>query len=119
MPVVAGLLGVILPAFGWLPALGEDTVDLRGFEALFATPGFVKMLALSFSTSFVSTFFAVLLSILILGNYFNSKLLGHIQTLLGPILVIPHAAAAIAIGFLIAPSGLIMRLFSPWLSGAE
>jgi putative thiamine transport system permease protein len=118
VPVVAGILGVLLPAFGWLPALGEETFGLRGFEALWRTPGFFKMLALSFSTSLISTFFAVMLSILILGNYFNNSLLGHIQKLLGPILVIPHAAAAIAIGFLIAPSGLIMRLFSPWLSGA-
>jgi putative thiamine transport system permease protein len=119
VPVVAGLLGVLLPAFGWLPALGENTFDLRGFQALFQTPGFGNMLALSVSTSFISTFLAVMLSILILGNYFNTTLLGHIQRILGPILVIPHAAAAIAIGFLIAPSGLIMRLFSPWLSGAE
>ena len=117
VPVVAGLLGVLLPAFGWLPALGEDTFGFRGFEALWLTPGFVKMLALSFSTSLISTFFAVVLSILIIGNYFNSRLLNYIQKLFGPILVIPHAAAAIAIGFLIAPSGLLMRLFSPWLSG--
>lgn len=119
VPVLAGLLGVLLPAFGWLPALGEKAFNLRGFEALFQTPGFGKMLALSVSTSFISTLFAVILSILILGNYFNTKLLVRIQGVLGPILVIPHAAAAIAIGFLIAPSGLIMRLFSPWLSGAE
>jgi len=119
VPVAAGLLGLILPAFGWLPALGENTINLRGFEAFFHTPGWTNMLGLSFFTSFISTLFAVILSILILGNYFNSRLLGHIQRILGPILVIPHAAAAIAIGFLIAPSGLIMRLFSPWLSGAE
>src|SRR5690606_14728994 len=36
-----------------------------------------------------------------------------------PILVIPHAAAAIAVGFLIAPSGMFSRLISPWLSGWE
>ncbi|GAB56967.1 hypothetical protein GPUN_2853 [Glaciecola punicea ACAM 611] len=119
VPVAAGLLGLILPAFGWLPALGENTINLRGFAAFFHTPGWTNMLGLSFFTSFISTLFAVILSILILGNYFNSRLLGHIQRILGPILVIPHAAAAIAIGFLIAPSGLIMRLFSPWLSGAE
>ncbi|MFT5283455.1 MAG: putative thiamine transport system permease protein, partial [Yoonia sp.] len=59
VPVVAGLLGVMLPAFGWLPALGEDTFNLRGFKALFQTPGFVTMLSLSFSTSFISTFLAV------------------------------------------------------------
>ena len=118
VPVTAGLLGLILPAFGWLPVLGENTFDLRGFEALLNTAGFSKMLGLSFITSFASTFLAVVLSILILANYFNSKLLGYIQKLLGPILVIPHAAAAIAIGFLIAPSGLLMRIVSPSLSGA-
>jgi putative thiamine transport system permease protein len=118
IPVVAGLFGVVLPAFGWLPALGETTVDLRGFKALLETPGFGSMLSLSFLTSFISTFFAVVVSILILGNYYNTRMLNHVQRILGPILVIPHAAAAIAIGFLIAPSGLIMRLFSPWLSGA-
>jgi putative thiamine transport system permease protein len=119
VPVVAGLFGLILPAFGWLPALGENTFDLRGFEALLETPRFSKMLGLSFFTSFISTFLAVLLSVLILANYFNTRLLGHIQTLLGPILVIPHAAAAIAISFLITPSGLLMRLFSPAVTGAD
>ncbi|WP_261863236.1 hypothetical protein [Psychrobacter sp. JCM 18900] len=43
----------------------------------------------------------------------------RIEHLLSPILVIPHAAAAIAVGFLIAPSGMFARLISPWLTGWE
>ena len=117
VPVAGGLLGVLLPAFSWLPALNETSFNLSGFSQLFSTPGINKMVWLSFSTSLISTLLAFLITILILASYFNSPWLHRIQRLLGPILVIPHAAAAIAIGFLITPSGFLTRLFSPWLSG--
>ena len=119
VPVLGGLLGVLLPAFGWLPALNETSFNLSGFSQLFVTPGINKMIWLSFSTSLISTLLAFLITVLILASYFNSPWLQTIQRLLGPILVIPHAAAAIAIGFLITPSGFLTRLFSPWLSGWE
>ncbi len=119
LPVGAGLIGVLLPAFGWLPALGEHSFNMNGFTALFNTPGFMSMTLLSYAISLVSTLVVVIISCFMLASYFNSKLLDYIQRVLGPILVIPHAAAAIAIGFLIAPSGFVMRLFSPWLTGAE
>jgi len=119
VPVGAGLLGVLLPAFGWLPALGENTFNTKGFIALFNTPGFAAMALLSIVTSLLSTLIVVVVSCLMLASYFNSAFLGYIQRLLGPILVIPHAAAAIAIGFLLAPSGFVMRLVSPWLTGTQ
>ncbi|TEW54977.1 ABC transporter permease subunit [Psychromonas sp. RZ22] len=117
VPVLGGLLGLLLPAFGWLPALNSTEFNLLGFEHLLATPGIERMVLLSFTTSLISTLFAFLITILILASYFNSPWLHRIQRLLGPVLVIPHAAAAIAIGFLITPSGFISRVFSPWLSG--
>lgn len=116
VPVLGGLLGVLLPAFGWFPALGATELGLFGFSELFATPGIERMLMLSYGTSLLSTLLAFIITILILASYFNSPWLKRIQRLLGPILVIPHAAAAIAIGFLIAPSGFLSRLFSPWLT---
>jgi putative thiamine transport system permease protein len=116
-PVLGGLLGVLLPAFSWLPALNENSFNLSGFSQLLQTPGIDKMVWLSFSTSLISTLIAFFITILILASYFNSPWLKRIQRLLGPILVIPHAAAAIAIGFLITPSGFLSRIFSPWLSG--
>ena len=119
LPVLGGLLGVLLPAFGWTPALKQNAIGLQGFQALWQTPGLVKMMTLSLTTGFISTLFAVILTFMILAAFFNSPWLNRIQRLLSPILVIPHAAAAIAVGFLIAPSGMISRLLSPWLTEWE
>ena len=41
----------------------------------------------------------------------------RIQHLISPLLSVPHAAAAFGLAFLIAPSGFLMRLVSPWLTG--
>jgi putative thiamine transport system permease protein len=117
IPVLGGLIAVILPAFGWFPVLGHTQFSVAGFVDLWQTPGLGYMALLSVSTSFISTLLAFVITILILGSYFTSPWLGYIQRLLGPILVIPHAAAAIAIGFLITPSGMLSRIVSPWLSG--
>ncbi|WP_428848151.1 ABC transporter permease [Shewanella ulleungensis] len=117
LPVIGGLIAVVLPAFGWFPVLGHTQFNINGFVDLWQTPGIGNMALLSVSTSFISTLLAFVITILILASYFTSPWLGYIQRLLGPILVIPHAAAAIAIGFLITPSGMFSRLVSPWLSG--
>ncbi|MGP4714190.1 MULTISPECIES: ABC transporter permease [unclassified Psychrobacter] len=118
-PVLGGLVSVLLPAFGWVPAIGQTSFNLQGFEALWQTPGLGQMVALSVATGLVSTLLAFIIALMILAAFFNSVWLTRIERLLSPILVIPHAAAAIAIGFLIAPSGMIARLVSPWLSGWE
>jgi putative thiamine transport system permease protein len=117
LPVLGGLLGVILPALGWLPALDRTQFGIQGFQQLMQSPGITQMIGLSFFSSLISGLLAFIITLLLLANYFDSAWLARIQRLLGPILVIPHAAAAIAIAFLITPSGMIARLFSPWLSG--
>ena len=114
LPVLGGLLGVILPAFGWLPALDKTQLGVQGFQQLMQSPGITQMIGLSFFSSLISGLLAFTITLLLLANYFDSPWLARIQRLLGPILVIPHAAAAIAIAFLITPSGMIARLFSPW-----
>jgi len=117
LPVLAGLLGVILPAFGWLPALGKNEFNLQGFWQLSQTPGLAQMIGLSFFSSFISGLLAFFITTMLLATYFDSPWLARIQRLLGPLLVIPHAAAAIAIAFLLTPSGMLARLLSPWLTG--
>ncbi|GHE91214.1 ABC transporter permease [Thalassotalea profundi] len=119
IPVLGGLIAVILPAFGWAPALNQYTIGLEGFRALWQTPGLSTMMLLSVATGLVSTLLAFVMTLLILAAFFNTAWLDYIQRILSPILVIPHAAAAIAIGFIIAPSGMLSRLISPWLSGWE
>lgn len=118
-PVLGGLISVLLPALGWAPVLNQYDVGLHGFYALLHTPGLGQMITLSITSGLISTLLALIMTLMILAAFFNSVWLNYIQRLLGPILVIPHAAAAIAVGFLIAPSGMISRLLSPWLSGWE
>lgn len=119
LPVLGGLLSVLLPAFSWLPVLEKTTISLQGFNDLWQTPGLSQMVALSIATGLISTLLAFVMTLMILAAFFNSIWLTRIERLLSPILVIPHAAAAIAVGFLIAPSGMFSRLISPWLSGWE
>ncbi|GAA78440.1 ABC transporter permease [Pseudoalteromonas sp. BSi20495] len=119
LPVLGGLISVLLPAFGYAPVLEQTTLSLQGFHALWQTPGLTQMVTLSVATGLISTLLAFIITLMILAAFFNSPWLNRIQRLLSPILVIPHAAAAIAVGFLIAPSGMISRLASPWLSGWE
>lgn len=119
LPVLGGLLSVLLPAFSWVPALEQTTISLQGFNDLWQTPGLIQMVALSIATGLISTLLAFVMTLMILAAFFNSVWLTRIERLLSPILVIPHAAAAIAVGFLIAPSGMFSRLISPWLSGWE
>ncbi|GAF62068.1 ABC transporter, permease protein YnjC [Psychrobacter sp. JCM 18903] len=119
LPVLGGLVCVLLPAFSWVLALEQTTVSLQGFHDLWQTPGLTQMVALSIATGLISTLLAFVMTLMILAAFFNSVWLNRIEHLLSPILVIPHAAAAIAVGFLIAPSGMFSRLISPWLSGWE
>lgn len=119
LPVLGGLVCVLLPAFSWVTALEQTTVSLQGFHDLWQTPGLTQMVALSIATGLLSTLLAFVMTLMILAAFFNSVWLNRIEHLLSPILVIPHAAAAITVGFLIAPSGMFSRLISPWLSGWE
>jgi putative thiamine transport system permease protein len=42
-----------------------------------------------------------------------------VRRLVAPLLSVPHAAAAVGLAFLIAPSGFLFRLISPDLTGWE
>ncbi len=113
LPVLCGLICVLFPA------LEKTTLNLQGFIDLWQTPGITQMAALSLATGLISTLLAFVIALMILAAFFNSVWLQRIEHLLSPILVIPHAAAAIAVGFLIAPSGMFARLISPWLTAWE
>ncbi|MBU2918470.1 ABC transporter permease subunit [Psychrosphaera sp. F3M07] len=119
LPVFGGLIGVLLPAFGWAPALNHYNLSFTGFSDLWQTAGIGKMITLSIATGLVSTLLAFVITLMMLAAFFNSPWLQRIQRLLSPILVIPHAAAAIAVGFLITPSGMVSRFISPWFTGWE
>ena len=119
LPVGAGLLMVLLPAFGYLPALGGYSVSLAPWQMLFAQPGLERSVAISFASGLVSTALALMMVVLFLAASRGTWLDRSIRRLVSPLLAIPHAAIAFGFAFLIAPSGLVARLISPSLTGWE
>lgn len=117
VPVAGGLLGVIGPAFGWLPTLGGTSLSIDAWHQLAAMPGLNRMVLLSLTTGLGSALVSLVIVLLFLAAFIGTRVYGAMQRLLSPILSIPHAAAAIGFAFLIAPSGLVSRLVSPWLTG--
>ncbi len=118
-PVAAGLVWVVLPAFGHLPAAGLTGPSLAPFAALRAAPGIGAASVLSVTTGFLSTGGALVITALILAGWSGTRAFAVLQRLLSPLLAVPHAAAAFGLAFLIAPSGWMMRVASPGLTGFE
>jgi putative thiamine transport system permease protein len=116
-PIAAGLLGTVLPAFGILPALGGTEASLDAWRSLLATPGLATAVRLTITTGIAATTLSLLLTLAFCASFQGTRLFQSIQRLLAPLLAIPHAAFAIGIAFLFAPSGWIARLISPWLTG--
>src|SRR5690606_39296709 len=58
-PVIAGLLGTLLPAFGWLPVLGSDWFSLEPWRWLLAAPGLTAALRATLIICFLSTALAL------------------------------------------------------------
>ena len=116
-PVLAGLYGTLLPAFGHLPAAGEVGLNLNAFRALFDWPGLPDAVRLSLTTGILATGTSLLIVMLITAGWSGTPAFRALERLLSPLLSVPHAAAAFGLAFLIAPSGWTARLFSPWLTG--
>lgn len=110
VPVAAGLAGTALPAF----ANGG-----AGFARLLDWPGLPRSAALSISTGLAATVLSLALTVLILAAFAGTPAFARIRRLIAPLLSVPHAAAALGLAFLIAPSGWIARALSPEVTGWE
>ncbi len=116
-PILFGLLATALPAFGYFPTLGGTRFSLDAFAALFERPGLLRSALLSFSSGLITTFTSLLVVVLFVAGWSGTAVFRRLQHLVSPLLSVPHAAAAFGLAFLIAPSGWIMRLLSPELTG--
>jgi len=119
VPVVFGILATLLPAFGYLPALGGNTFSLSPFMELFSTPGIWHSATLSLMAGVVTTAIALTIVMLFVSGWYGTPTFNKVQHLISPLLSVPHAAAAFGLVFLIAPSGMFFRMISPWLTGSS
>lgn len=116
-PVVAGLWGTLLPAFGHLPAAGLTGPTLDPFRDLFAWAGLPRAVLLSLTTGVLATLISLAIVVLITAGWSGTRPFRALERLLSPLLSVPHAAAAFGLAFLIAPSGWIARVLSPHVTG--
>jgi putative thiamine transport system permease protein len=64
-----------------------------------------------------ATLLALLLAVAAAAALHDRTALRWARPLLAPLLAVPHLAAAAGFAFLVAPSGLIIRCLSPWMTG--
>jgi putative thiamine transport system permease protein len=116
-PVVAGLAGTLLPAFGYLPVLGGEQVSLEPWRRLADAPGIGTAVRLTLTSGVLSTVLALALTIFVFAAGHGTQALTRVKRAMTPLLAVPHLATAVGLAFLIAPSGWLARLIAPWPSG--
>ena len=119
LPVVASCIGVILPAAGFFPALGGTGLSWQPMHDALATPGLATSVTLTLATALATTALALAGSFAVLAKFRGSRAGRWIGRACGPIIAVPPSAVAIGVLFLLAPSGWLLRLVSPWLTGFD
>jgi putative thiamine transport system permease protein len=119
LPVVTGVIGTVLPAFGYLPAIGGDHFSLAPWRILFEQPGVLTSVRLSLQTGLLATLLSLAIAAGFCAMADDTPLYRRMAALVSPMLATPHVAVAIGLAFLIAPSGWLLRLVSPALTGWE
>lgn len=110
LPLLVGVWHLLIAG------LAQDHLAL-----LLAQPGLWYSALLSLWIGAASTVGSVLLSALLLAHSHHlgqqSQAFALLRRLLSPLLAMPHVAFAIGFAFLLAPSGWLLRLISPSLTG--
>ena len=117
LPIAAGLVGTWMPAFGHFPALGAEGWSLDPWRRLLADPALPGALRLTLTSGLLASALALALVLGFVAACHGTRAFSALRRLLAPLLAVPHVALAIGLAFLIAPSGWLLRLVSPWPSG--
>jgi putative thiamine transport system permease protein len=116
---VAGLIGTLLPAFGYLPAIGGEHFSLAPWRTLLEQPGVLTSVRLSLQTGLLATLLSLAIASGFCAMVDEVALYRRVAALVSPMLATPHVAIAVGLAFIIAPSGWLLRLVSPALTGWE
>ena len=111
LPVLAGLWGTLTLA------LSHPIGATQSFTDLLAWRGLARASALSLGPGLVATAVALGLTVTLLALTSGSAAFATLRRLISPLLAVPHAATALGLAFLIAPSGWVARALSPWATG--
>lgn len=118
LPIFAGGAETFGAAFGYHPGLGLTGLSLEPWRQLVSLPGFATSLRLTVVTGLGSTVLALILALGFCAMVQGGRMAAYGNQFLTPILAVPHAALAIGLAFLIAPSGWISRMVATALNWA-
>jgi putative thiamine transport system permease protein len=119
VPVIMGLGGVLLPAFGYFPAVGAKEFTLEPWRMLSASPGAWRSTISAAWIGLAATSLSFTIVIALFAQFHNSAIFRLVHRTLSPLLSVPHVAIAVGLAFVIAPSGLIFRLLAQIIPGLE
>jgi putative spermidine/putrescine transport system permease protein len=106
-----GLLLGMLQGLGYFPGAGEQSFTLQHFRNVLGDRDFLTSLGLTFYISLSSTVLAVIASIALALIFLNlSKRQRWVHFIFQIPLVVPHLVVAIAVIFLLSPTGWFSRL---------
>jgi putative thiamine transport system permease protein len=114
---LAAPLALILVAVCVYSAIASARFET--WNALWEVPGLLRAIGITLWTGLASTLLAWWLSAWLLSHAFSKPWWHTLVRSLSPLLATPHAAFAVGLVFLIAPSGWLLRAISPWLTGFE
>ena len=118
LPLLLAVLAAVPLLWAAASALAA-AFDAAAWRELLADPQWPRALLHSLLTGLAATVLSVLATAWILSRSFATPAWRSVLRMLAPMLAMPHAAFAIGVAFLIAPSGWILRALSPWATGFE
>jgi len=118
-PVLVGLYDIAATVLGHSPLVTGNGRWLAGFSRLAGEPGIGTSIWLSFWMGPVTAGLSLLIVVLFTAAWSATRPFRWVVALLKPVLAVPHAAAAFGLAFLIMPSGFLLRLVSPGLTGFD
>jgi putative thiamine transport system permease protein len=122
LPIPPLLLTLAALPLGWsLWAAVQAGLDAAGWTALLNDPQTLRALAMSLWTGLLASTLSTAVAAWLLCGTFSAlpdaAAGARLARGLAPLLALPHAALAIALVALLAPSGWLLRLLSPWATG--
>ncbi|GAK87982.1 ABC transporter, permease protein YnjC [Vibrio ponticus] len=100
----------MVSSLGFIPPLDMTEFSLRGYQQMLQWSGLEQSIATSLLSALLSTFIAMVFCFAILQRLWLSRYWSRVESMLAPLLALPHVAFAIGFAFLFAPTGFIARL---------
>ncbi|MEM6640590.1 MAG: ABC transporter permease [Pseudomonadota bacterium] len=118
-PVTVLLACTLVPSAAGLAAAVFAGANLDALAAVLQAPGVPRAMLLSLWTGGIATILSLGLAHALVAMAVTGGWRQRLTTLSLPLLALPHLALGIGLVLVLAPSGLLMRGISPWLSGLD